>query len=152
MMLKGPRCSFHRLDDEDVATRITKGWHLKPNVTWLDRAEREREPTTVPWRSWRCWWTAPTGGSPSWNTIELDEKSVCHITETDVNNRPFRVTREHPRRKYPCTSDYSLTTTRRFGPRPPKNWTVLPECLLFFYGLYSFFPGHLSAINRKNKG
>ncbi|XP_049733405.1 V-set domain-containing T-cell activation inhibitor 1-like [Elephas maximus indicus] len=36
-----PQVHFDRLDDEDVATCISKGWYFTPNVTWLDRTERD---------------------------------------------------------------------------------------------------------------
>lgn len=42
---------FHGLDDEDVAMVITRGWDLKPNVTWLDWAEGHGTNHSA-WRSW----------------------------------------------------------------------------------------------------
>ena len=36
-----PQVQFDKIDDEDVATCVSKGWYLMPNVTWLDRAERD---------------------------------------------------------------------------------------------------------------
>uniref|UniRef100_G3UDK1 Ig-like domain-containing protein n=1 Tax=Loxodonta africana TaxID=9785 RepID=G3UDK1_LOXAF len=79
-----PQVHFDRLDDEDVAMCISKGWYFTPNVTWLDRAERDlSNHSTVEVLeeqmngSYRVF-------SVLKYRVKLNEKYVCRITETDV--------------------------------------------------------------------
>lgn len=94
-----PQVQFDRIDDEDMATCISKGWYLMPNVTWLDRAERDLSNySTVDVLEEQM-----NGFYRVFSVlrypVKLNEKYVCYITETDVNNKPFRIIRKYPRRK-----------------------------------------------------
>ncbi|KAM9582720.1 V-set domain-containing T-cell activation inhibitor 1-like [Trichechus inunguis] len=91
-----PQVQFDRIDDEDVATCISKGWYLTPSVTWLDQAERDlSNHSTVEVLeeqmngSYRVF-------SVLKYPVKLNKKYVCCITETDVNNQPFRIIHKYP--------------------------------------------------------
>uniref|UniRef100_A0A8C6WDG2 Butyrophilin-like 12 n=1 Tax=Nannospalax galili TaxID=1026970 RepID=A0A8C6WDG2_NANGA len=91
-----PQVQFSKIDDEDVATCISKGWYLTPNVTWLDRGERDlSNHSTVEILEeqmnglYRVF-------SVLRYPVKLNEKYVCLITETDENNRPIRAIRRYP--------------------------------------------------------
>jgi len=92
-----PQVQFDRIDDEDVAMCISKGWYLMPNVIWLDPAERDlSNHSTVEVLEEQM------NGfhrvlSVLKYPVKLDEKHVCCITETDVNNQPFRIIHKYPR-------------------------------------------------------
>ncbi|XP_070098841.1 uncharacterized protein [Equus przewalskii] len=101
-----PQVQFDRINDEDVAMCISKGWYLAPNVTWLDRAERDlsnHSTVEVLEEQMNGFYRV---FSILKYPVKLNEKYVCRITETDVNNQPFRIIRKYPRRRYPHTSDY----------------------------------------------
>ncbi|XP_077922588.1 uncharacterized protein LOC118547977 [Halichoerus grypus] len=91
-----PQVQFDRIDDEDVAMCISKGWYLMPNVIWLDPAERDlSNHSTVEVLEEQM------NGfhrvlSVLKYPVKLDEKHVCCITETDVNNQPFRIIHKYP--------------------------------------------------------
>nr|XP_012636008.1 V-set domain-containing T-cell activation inhibitor 1-like isoform X2 [Microcebus murinus] len=91
-----PQVQFDKIDDEDVATCISKGWYLSPNVTWLDRAERDlsnHSTLEVLEEQMNGFYRV---FSILKYPVKLHEKYVCHITETDVNNQPFRIIRKYP--------------------------------------------------------
>ncbi|XP_015342381.1 butyrophilin subfamily 2 member A2-like isoform X1 [Marmota marmota marmota] len=101
-----PQVRFDKIDDEDVATCVSKGWYLTPNVTWMDRAERDlSNHSTVEVLEEQI-----NGFYRVFSVlrypVKLNEKYVCQITETDVNNQPFRVIRKYPKRKYPQGYDF----------------------------------------------
>ncbi|XP_058439458.1 butyrophilin-like protein 10 isoform X3 [Marmota monax] len=103
-----PQVRFDKIDDEDVATCVSKGWYLTPNVTWMDRAERDlSNHSTVEVLEEQI-----NGFYRVFSVlrypVKLNEKYVCQITETDVNNQPFRVIRKYPKRKYPQGYDFYL--------------------------------------------
>ncbi|XP_071070556.1 V-set domain-containing T-cell activation inhibitor 1-like [Dasypus novemcinctus] len=101
-----PQVQFDRIDDEHVATCISKGWYLAPNVTWLDRAERDlSNHSTVEVLEEQMNGLYRVFSVLKY-PVKLNEKYVCSITETDVNHQPFRVIRKFPRRKYPRINDY----------------------------------------------
>lgn len=80
-----------KIDDEDVATCISKGWYLTPNVIWLDQAERDlSNHSTVEVLEEQM-----NGFFRVFSVLKypvrLSENYVYRITETDVNNQPFRV-------------------------------------------------------------
>ncbi|KAI5134905.1 Muts Protein 4 [Manis pentadactyla] len=95
-----PQVQFDRTDDEDMATYLT------PSVTWLGQAEGDlSNHSTVEVLEEQI------SGFYSMfsvlrNPVKLNEKYVCQITETDVNNQPFRIICKYLRRKYPHTHDY----------------------------------------------
>ncbi|XP_064451870.1 uncharacterized protein LOC129046581 isoform X2 [Mirounga angustirostris] len=92
-----PQVQFDRIDDEDVAMCISKGWYLMPNVIWLDPAERDlSNHSTVEVLEEQM------NGfhrvlSVLKYPVKLNEKCVCCITETDVNNQPFRIIHKYPK-------------------------------------------------------
>ncbi|KAF5923996.1 hypothetical protein HPG69_010428, partial [Diceros bicornis minor] len=91
-----PQVQFDSINDENVATCISKGWYLTPNVTWLDRAERDlSNHSTVEVLEEQM-----NGFYRMFSIlkypVKLNEIYVCHITETDVNNQPFRIIRKYP--------------------------------------------------------
>ncbi|KAG5215824.1 hypothetical protein JEQ12_001400 [Ovis aries] len=91
-----PQVQFDMIDDEDVATCISKGWYLMPNVTWLDRAERDlsnHSTVGVLEEQMNAFYRV---FSVLKYSAKLDEKYVCHTTETDVNNQPFRIIHKYP--------------------------------------------------------
>ncbi|XP_014647682.1 PREDICTED: V-set domain-containing T-cell activation inhibitor 1-like [Ceratotherium simum simum] len=101
-----PQVQFDRINDENVATCISKGWYLTPNVTWLDRAERDlsnHSTVEVLEEQMNGFYRV---FSVLKYPVKLNEIYVCRITETDVNNQPFRIIRKYPRRRYPHTYDY----------------------------------------------
>ena len=84
------------IDDEDVTTCVSKGWYLMPNVTWLDRAERDlsnHSTVGVLEEQMNAFYRV---FSVLKYSVKLDEKYVCHTTETDVNNQPFRIIHKYP--------------------------------------------------------
>ena len=87
---------FDRIDNEDVATCIFKGWYLMPNVMWLDWAERDLSKHG----SVEVLAEQMSGFYKVFSVlkypIKLNEKYVYRITETDVNNQPFRIIRKYP--------------------------------------------------------
>ncbi|XP_032755276.1 V-set domain-containing T-cell activation inhibitor 1-like [Rattus rattus] len=94
-----PQVKFDKMDDEDVVTCTSKGWYLTPNVTWLDRGERDlSNHSTVEILEeqmnglYRVY-------SVLRYPVKLNEKYVCHITETNENNRPIRSIRRYPSRR-----------------------------------------------------
>ncbi|MEJ1283192.1 putative gene 36028 [Cricetulus griseus] len=97
-----PQVKFDKIDDEDVVTCTSKGWYLTPNVTWLDRGERDiSNHSTVEVLEeqmnglYRVY-------SVLKYPVKLNEKYVCHITETNENNRPIRSIRRYPSK---CNSE-----------------------------------------------
>lgn len=91
-----PQVKFDKIDDEDVVTCTSKGWYLTPNVTWLDRGERDlSNHSTVEILEeqmnglYRVY-------SVLRYPVKLNEKYVCHISETNENNRPIRSIRRYP--------------------------------------------------------
>ncbi|KAJ1071103.1 hypothetical protein K5549_016031, partial [Capra hircus] len=91
-----PQVQFDMIDDEDVATCVSKGWYLMPNVTWLDRAERDlsnHSTVGVLEEQMNAFYRV---FSVLKYSVKLDEKYVCHTTETDVNNQPFRIIHKYP--------------------------------------------------------
>lgn len=91
-----PQVQFDRINDEDVAMCISKGWYLAPNVTWLDRAERDlsnHSTVEVLEEQMNGFYRV---FSILKYPVKLNEKYVCRITETDVNNQPFRIIRKYP--------------------------------------------------------
>lgn len=91
-----PQVQFDKIDDEDVATCVSKGWYLMPNVTWLDRAERDlsnRSTVEVLEEQMHGFYRV---FSVLKYPVKLNEKYVCHPTKTDVNNQPFRIIRKYP--------------------------------------------------------
>lgn len=87
---------FDKINDEDVATCVSRGWYLTPSVTWLDRAERDlSNHSTVEVLEEQM-----NGFYRVFSVLKypakLNEKYVCHITETDVNNQPFRIICKYP--------------------------------------------------------
>lgn len=94
-----PQVQFDKMDDVDVATCISKGWYLTPNVTWLDRAERDlsnHSMVEVLEEQMNGFYRV---FSVLKYPVKLNEKYVCHIQETDVNNQPFRIIRKYPKRR-----------------------------------------------------
>ncbi|XP_062966287.1 V-set domain-containing T-cell activation inhibitor 1-like [Cynocephalus volans] len=92
-----PQVQFDRIDDEDVATCISKGWYLMPSVTWLDRAERDlsnHSTVEVLEEQMNGFYRV---FSVLKYPVKLNEKYVCRIRETDVNNQPFRIIHKYPR-------------------------------------------------------
>lgn len=86
-----PQVQFGKIDDEDMAPCISKGWDLMPNVTWLDRAERDlsnHSAMGVLHEQMNGFYRV---FSVRKYPVKLNEKYVCHITETDVNYQPFRI-------------------------------------------------------------
>ncbi|VTJ64157.1 Hypothetical predicted protein [Marmota monax] len=103
-----PQVRFDKIDDEDVATCVSKGWYLTPNVTWMDRAERDlSNHSTVEVLEEQINGFYRVFAVLRY-PVKLNEKYVCQITETDVNNQPFRVIRKYPKRKYPQGYDFYL--------------------------------------------
>ncbi|XP_023573329.1 V-set domain-containing T-cell activation inhibitor 1-like [Octodon degus] len=101
-----PQVQFDKIDDEDVAICISKGWYFAPNVTWLDRGERDlSNQSTVEILEeqmnglYRVY-------SVLKYPVKLNEKYVCHIQETDQNYKPVRMIRRYPKRRYPQSYDY----------------------------------------------
>ncbi|XP_029326108.1 butyrophilin-like protein 2 isoform X4 [Mus caroli] len=95
-----PQVKFDKIDDEDVVTCTSKGWYLTPNVTWLDRGERDlSNHSTVEILEeqmnglYRVY-------SVLRYPVKLNEKYVCHITETNENNRPIRSIRRYPKKRF----------------------------------------------------
>lgn len=91
-----PQVQFDMIDDEDVATCVSKGWYLMPNVTWLDQAERDlsnHSTVGVLEEQMNAFYRV---FSVLKYSVKLDEKYVCHTTETDVNNQPFRIIHKYP--------------------------------------------------------
>ena len=91
-----PQVQFDKIDDEDVATCVSKGWYLMPNVTWLDRAERDlsnRSIVEVLEEQMHGFYRV---FSVLKYPVKLNEKYVCHPTKTDVNNQPFRIIHKYP--------------------------------------------------------
>uniref|UniRef100_A0A8C5JZR6 Butyrophilin-like 12 n=1 Tax=Jaculus jaculus TaxID=51337 RepID=A0A8C5JZR6_JACJA len=91
-----PQVQFAKMDEEDVVTCTSKGWYLTPNVTWLDRGERNlSNHSTVEILEEQM-----NGLHRVFSVlkypVKLHEKYFCYITETDENHRPFRAIRRHP--------------------------------------------------------
>lgn len=100
-----PQVQFDKLDDDDVATCVSRGWYFMPNVTWLDRAERDlsnHSTVAVLEEQMNGFYRV---FSILKYPVKLNEKYDYCITEINVNNQPFRIIRKYPRRKNP-TSDY----------------------------------------------
>ncbi|KAM7133179.1 V-set domain-containing T-cell activation inhibitor 1-like [Molossus nigricans] len=91
-----PQVQFNRIDDKDVATCVSKGWYLMPNVTWLDQAERDLSNN----HTMEVLEEQMNGFYRVFSVlkypVKLNEKYVCCITETDVNNQPFRIICKYP--------------------------------------------------------
>ncbi|XP_037695710.1 butyrophilin subfamily 2 member A2-like [Choloepus didactylus] len=101
-----PEVQYDRIDDEDVATCVSKGWYFTPNVTWLDRAERDlSNHSTVEVLEQQMNGIFRVFSILKY-PVKLYEEYVCSITETDENNQPFRIIRKFPKKKYPRTYDY----------------------------------------------
>uniref|UniRef100_A0A7N4V6Y9 Ig-like domain-containing protein n=2 Tax=Sarcophilus harrisii TaxID=9305 RepID=A0A7N4V6Y9_SARHA len=101
-----PRVEFKEIDDETVATCVSSGWYYLPNVTWLDRGERDLSNySTV-----EIFEEQMNGAYRVYSVlrypVKLNEKYVCRIIETDVNFQPFRTIRKYPRRKFHHSYDY----------------------------------------------
>ncbi|XP_051047577.1 V-set domain-containing T-cell activation inhibitor 1-like [Phodopus roborovskii] len=95
-----PQVKFDKIDDEDVVTCTSKGWYLTPNVTWLDRGERDiSNHSTVEVLEEQM-----NGLFRVYSVlkypVKLNEKYVCHITETNENNRPIRSIRRYPKKRF----------------------------------------------------
>lgn len=91
-----PQVQFDKINDEDVAMCISQGWYLAPNVTWLDRAERDlsnHSTVEVLEEQMNGFYRV---FSILKYPVKLNEKYICRITETDVNNQPFRIIRKYP--------------------------------------------------------
>lgn len=95
-----PQVKFDKIDDEDVVTCTSKGWYLTPNVTWLDRGERDlSNHSTVEVLEeqmnglYRVY-------SVLKYPVKLNEKYTCHITETNENNKPIRSIRRYPKKRF----------------------------------------------------
>uniref|UniRef100_A0A5F8GLV8 Ig-like domain-containing protein n=1 Tax=Monodelphis domestica TaxID=13616 RepID=A0A5F8GLV8_MONDO len=101
-----PQVEFKQIDDETVATCVSTGWYYLPNVTWLDRGERDLSNySTV-----EIYEEQMNGAHRVFSVlkypVKLNEKYVCRIIETDVNFQPFRTIRKYPRRKFHRMYDY----------------------------------------------
>ncbi|XP_019508598.1 PREDICTED: V-set domain-containing T-cell activation inhibitor 1-like isoform X1 [Hipposideros armiger] len=91
-----PQVQFGKIDDEDMATCVSRGWYLMPNVTWLDRAERDlsnHSTVAVLEEQMNGFYRV---FSVLKYPVKLNEKYACCITETDANNQPFRIIRKYP--------------------------------------------------------
>ncbi|ELW67562.1 V-set domain-containing T-cell activation inhibitor 1 [Tupaia chinensis] len=92
-----PQVQFAKIDDKDVATCVSKGWYLAPNVTWLDRAERDlSNHSTVEVLEEQMNGFHRVFSALKY-PVKLNEIYVCLIRETDVNNQPFRIIRKYPK-------------------------------------------------------
>ncbi|XP_069884816.1 V-set domain-containing T-cell activation inhibitor 1-like [Dipodomys merriami] len=101
-----PKVQFDQMDDEDVATCISKGWYFTPNVTWMDRKERDlSNHSTVEVLEEKMNGLFRVFSVLKY-PVKLNEIYVCRIAEADENHRPFRVVRKFPKRKYPGSYDY----------------------------------------------
>ncbi|KFO30721.1 V-set domain-containing T-cell activation inhibitor 1 [Fukomys damarensis] len=96
-----PQVQFGKIDEEDVAICVSKGWYFAPNVTWLDRGEKDlSNHSTVEILEeqmnglYRVY-------SVLKYPVKLNEKYVCHIKETDQNYKPFRMIRRYPSKYKP---------------------------------------------------
>ncbi|KAM6223959.1 V-set domain-containing T-cell activation inhibitor 1-like [Rhynchocyon petersi] len=92
-----PQVHFDRINDEDVAMCVSKGWYFSPSVTWLDRAERNLSNHSAT----EVLEEQMNGSHRLFSVlkypVKLHEKYVCRVTETDVNNQPFRIICKYPR-------------------------------------------------------
>lgn len=121
-----PQVKFDKIDDEDVVTCVSKGWYLTPNVTWLDRGERDlSNHSTVEVLEeqmnglYRVY-------SVLKYPVKLNEKYVCHITETNENNRPIRSIRRYPSK---CSSEGKRESRLRLGsPDRSRHALIFTEC------------------------
>ncbi|CAO2631970.1 V-set domain-containing T-cell activation inhibitor 1 [Lemmus lemmus] len=118
-----PQVKFDKIDDEDVVTCTSKGWYLTPNVTWLDRGERDlSNHSTVEVLEeqmnglYRVY-------SVLRYPVKLNEKYVCHITETNENNRPIRSIRRYPSE---CSSEGTHESGLRFATQKPPLIDIYP--------------------------
>uniref|UniRef100_A0A286XX05 Ig-like domain-containing protein n=1 Tax=Cavia porcellus TaxID=10141 RepID=A0A286XX05_CAVPO len=91
-----PQVQFDKTDEEPVAICISNGWYFAPNVTWLDRGERDlSNQSTVEILEEQI-----NGLFRVYSVlkypVKLNEKYVCSIQETDQNYRPIRKIRRYP--------------------------------------------------------
>ncbi|KAM4889420.1 programmed cell death 1 ligand 1-like [Thomomys bottae] len=101
-----PQVQFDRIDDEDVATCISKGWYFTPNVTWMDRKERDlSNHSTVEVLEEQMNGLFRVFSVLKY-PVKLNEIYVCRIAEADENHLPFRVVRKFPKRRYPGSYDF----------------------------------------------
>ncbi|XP_042526163.1 V-set domain-containing T-cell activation inhibitor 1-like [Dipodomys spectabilis] len=93
-----PKVQFDQMDDEDVATCISKGWYFTPNVTWMDRKERDlSNHSTVEVLEEKMNGLFRVFSVLKY-PVKLNEIYVCRIAEADENHRPFRVVRKFPKK------------------------------------------------------
>ncbi|KAM5281117.1 butyrophilin subfamily 2 member A2-like [Ctenodactylus gundi] len=113
-----PQVRFSKMNDEDVATCISKGWYFAPNVTWLDRGERDLSNcSTVEILEEQLNGLFRVFSVLKY-PVKLNEKYVCYITETDHNYRPFRVIHKYPSK---CKSGRKSESRLRFTMRKSFN-------------------------------
>lgn len=122
-----PQVKFDKIDDEDVVTCTSKGWYLTPNVTWLDRGERDlSNHSTVEVLEeqmnglYRVY-------SVLKYPVKLNEKYTCHITETNENNKPIRSIRRYPSK---CSSAGKRESRLR-SPRRSLHSLIFTECQMW---------------------
>ncbi|XP_074070700.1 V-set domain-containing T-cell activation inhibitor 1-like [Macrotis lagotis] len=101
-----PQVQFKQIDDETVATCVSTGWYYLPNVTWLDRGERDLSNYSTVEILEEQMNGAYRVFSVLKYPVKLYEKYVCRIIETDVNFQPYRTIRKYPRRKFHPMYDY----------------------------------------------
>ncbi|XP_036600003.1 butyrophilin subfamily 2 member A2-like [Trichosurus vulpecula] len=97
-----PQVQFKQIDDETVATCVSTGWYYLPNVTWLDRGERDLSNYSTVEILEEQMNGAYRVFSVLKYPVKLNEKYVCRIIETDVNFQPFRTIRKFPS-KWNCS-------------------------------------------------
>ncbi|XP_023372086.1 butyrophilin subfamily 2 member A2-like isoform X2 [Otolemur garnettii] len=122
-----PQVLFEKIEDQDVATCISKGWYLSPNVTWLDRAERDlSNHSTVEVLEEQMDGFYRVFSILKY-PVRLHEKYVCRITETDVNNQPFRIIRKYPSK---CRSKRGYESRVHFTTKK-TSVIIITECQVY---------------------
>ncbi|EHB00603.1 V-set domain-containing T-cell activation inhibitor 1 [Heterocephalus glaber] len=122
-----PQVQFDKIGEEDVATCISKGWYFAPNVTWLDRGERDlSNHSTVEVLEeqmnglYRVY-------SVLKYPVKLNEKYVCHIKETDQNYKPFRIIRRYPSK---CKPE-GKSENGCISPQRSQHSLIFTECQVY---------------------